>query len=116
FPGDGPGRSEGSSGPARPGRDRGHRRLMTVNPKSFRYALDARSAVATITLDRPERLNALTFDVYAELRDTFRALDSEPGVRAIVMTGSGRAFCSGGDVEEIIGQLFGRSTSALLEF
>jgi len=48
---------------------------MTVNPKSFRYTLDARTAVATITLDRPERLNALTFDVYAELRDTFRALD-----------------------------------------
>jgi enoyl-CoA hydratase/carnithine racemase len=89
---------------------------MTVNPQSFRYALDARTAVATITLDRPERLNALTFDVYAELRDTFRALDTEPGVRAIVITGSGRAFCSGGDVEDIIGQLFGRSAAALFEF
>ena len=69
----------------------------------------ARTAVATITLDRPDRLNALTFEVYAELRDTFRALDTEPGVRAVVITGRGRAFCSGGDVEDIIGALFARS-------
>src|SRR5256886_13540292 len=89
---------------------------MPLAPQSFLYRHDPHSGVATITLNRPDRLNALTFDVYAELRDTFRALDSEPGVRAIVITGSGRAFCSGGDVEEIIGQLFGRSASALLEF
>jgi enoyl-CoA hydratase/carnithine racemase len=89
---------------------------MPIQPKSFRYAFDAASGVATLTLDRPERLNALTFEVYAELRDTFAALDTEPGVRSIVITGAGRAFCSGGDVEDIIGALFGRDSAALLEF
>ncbi len=89
---------------------------MTLAPRSFHYALDPATAVATITLDRPDRLNALTFEVYTELRDTFRALDSEPGVRAIVITGRGRAFCSGGDVEDIIGALFARDAAGLLEF
>ena len=89
---------------------------MTLAPRSFHYALDPATAVATIALDRPDRLNALTFEVYAELRDTFRALDSEPGVRAVVITGRGRAFCSGGDVEDIIGALFARDAAGLLEF
>jgi len=89
---------------------------MALNPRSFLYAVDSASAVATITLNRPERLNALTFEVYAELRDTFRALDTEPGVRAIIITGAGRAFCSGGDVEDIIGALFSRDAAGLLEF
>ena len=89
---------------------------MTIEPKSFRYELDEATRVATITLDRPDRLNALTFDVYRELRETFEALDDEPGVRAILLTGAGRAFCSGGDVEEIIGALFGRDARGLLEF
>lgn len=89
---------------------------MTIEPRSFRYRHDAATGVATITLDRPERLNALTFEVYRELRETFAALDAEPGVRAIVITGSGRAFCSGGDVEEIIGALFGRDYRGLLDF
>jgi enoyl-CoA hydratase/carnithine racemase len=89
---------------------------MAPAPKSFLYAHDPASGVATITLNRPERLNALTFEVYAELRDAFAALDVEPGVRAIVITGSGRAFCSGGDVEEIIGALFGRDAAGLREF
>src|SRR6187551_3637185 len=78
---------------------------MPLRPKSFLYSVDPASAVATITLNRPERLNALTFEVYAELRDTFRALDTEPGVRAIIITGAGRAFCSGGDVEDLTGAL-----------
>src|ERR671919_1264262 len=85
-------------------------------PTSFRYALDATTGVATITLDRPERLNALTFEIYDELRHTFRALSSEDGVRAIVITGSGKAFCSGGDVHDIIGALFARDFRGLLEF
>lgn len=85
-------------------------------PKSFRYRHDPATSVATITLDRPERLNALTFEVYAELRDAFRALDAEEGVRAVVLTGAGRAFCSGGDVEDIIGALFSRDEAGLLEF
>ena len=89
---------------------------MSLAPRSFHYALDPATAVATITLDRPDRLNALTFEVYAELRDTFRALDTEPGVRAVVITGRGRAFCSGGDVEDIIGALFARDAAGLLEF
>jgi enoyl-CoA hydratase/carnithine racemase len=89
---------------------------MALSPKSFIYAVDTTSAVATITLNRPERLNALTFEVYAELRDTFRALDTEPGVRAVIITGAGRGFCSGGDVEDIIGALFSRDAAGLLEF
>jgi enoyl-CoA hydratase/carnithine racemase len=89
---------------------------MTVAPQSFRYALDEATGVATITLDRPERYNALTFEVYRELRDVFRALDGEPGVRSILITGAGPAFCSGGDVEDIIGALFGRDYRGLLEF
>ena len=89
---------------------------MTLAPRSFQYTLDAATAVATLTLDRPDRLNALTFEVYTELRDTFRALDTEPGVRAVVITGRGRAFCSGGDVEDIIGALFARDAAGLLEF
>lgn len=89
---------------------------MALAPVSFLYDVDATTSVATITLNRPDRLNALTFDVYAELRDAFRALDTEPGVRAIVITGSGRAFCSGGDVEDIIGALFERDRDGLVEF
>lgn len=81
---------------------------------SFVYEVDA--GIATITLNRPERLNALTFEVYKELRDTFQRLDTEPGVRAIIITGAGRAFCSGGDVEDIIGALLGRDLEALQEF
>lgn len=87
-----------------------------ITPTGFRYAHDAGTGVATITLDRPERLNALTFDIYHELVRTFRALDAEAGVRAIIITGTGRAFCSGGDVLDIIGKLLGRDESELLAF
>src|SRR5262249_58680829 len=76
----------------------------------------AATGVASITLNRPERMNALTFEVYDELRRTFRALDTEPGVRAIVITGAGKAFCTGGDVHDIIGALFSRDDAGLLEF
>ena len=89
---------------------------MPLAPKSFLYEHDTKSSVATITLNRPERLNALTFEVYGELLDTFRALDTEPGVRAIIITGEGRAFCTGGDVNDIIGPLFERDHDGLLEF
>ena len=89
---------------------------MTVEPESFLYEHDADTGVATITLNRPDKLNALTFQVYEELRDTFLALDSERGVRSILLTGAGKAFCSGGDVEEIIGPLFERDSRGLLEF
>lgn len=89
---------------------------MALKPQSFLYEADARTGVATITLNRPDRLNALTFEVYAELRDTFRALDTEAGVRAVVLTGAGRGFCSGGDVEDIIGALFAKDREGLLAF
>jgi enoyl-CoA hydratase/carnithine racemase len=86
------------------------------DPRSFRFEIDRSTRVARITLDRPERLNALTFEVYAELRDLFARLDTEPGVGAVVLTGSGRAFCSGGDVEDIIGALFSRDAEGLRAF
>ena len=89
---------------------------MPIEPASFSYEHDTDTSVATITLNRPERLNALTFEVYDELQDVFRALDAEPGVRAVLITGAGRAFCSGGDVEDIIGALFGKDEAGLLEF
>lgn len=89
---------------------------MPPAPASFLYEHDAATGVATLTLNRPEKLNALTIPVYEELRDTFRALDTEPGVRAVLLTGKGRAFCSGGDVNDIIGALLGRPIDELLEF
>jgi enoyl-CoA hydratase/carnithine racemase len=85
-----------------------------ISAKTFLYEQHER--VATITLDRPERLNALTFEIYRELTDTFVALRNEPDVRAVVITGAGRAFCSGGDVNDIIAQLFERDMEGLLEF
>ena len=72
--------------------------------------------VATITLNRPERLNALTFEMYAELRDWFASIESRPHIKAIVVTGRGRGFCSGGDVDAIIGELVTRDAEALLAF
>src|ERR1044072_5204480 len=84
-------------------------------PRTFLYELDAQG-IATITLNRPERLNALTFEVYRELTDTFAALRDEPDVRVVVITGAGRAFCSGGDVHDIIGELFSRDVEGLLDF
>src|SRR5216110_3976599 len=89
---------------------------MPLAPQSFLYRHDSHTGVATIMLNRPDRLNALTFDVYRELHDAFRALDTEPGVRAVIITGAGRAFCSGGDVEDIIGALFERDDAGLLAF
>ena len=85
-------------------------------PGSFLYEHNASTGVATVTLNRADRLNALTFEIYDELRHTFRALDTEPGVRAIVITGAGKAFCSGGDVHDIIGALFERDYRGLLDF
>jgi len=85
------------------------------NPSSFLYQLTG-DGVATITLNRPERLNALTFEVYRELTDLFAELRDETAVRVVVITGAGRAFCSGGDVHDIIGELFKRDMEGLLAF
>ena len=86
------------------------------DPDSFEYVLDTETGVATVTLNRPERLNALTFAVYDELRRAFYALSDEDDVRVVIITGTGRGFCTGGDVEDIIGRLFERDIRGLLEF
>ncbi len=84
------------------------------NPQGFLY--EERNAIAIITLNRPDKLNSLTFEIYRELTDTFAALTDRREVRVVVITGSGRGFCSGGDVHEIIGELFQRDMAGLLEF
>lgn len=85
-----------------------------INPSTFLYHCQA--GVATLRLNRPERLNALTFEVYRELTDTFAMLRDDSGVRVVVISGMGKAFCSGGDVHDIIGQLFQRDMEGLLDF
>jgi enoyl-CoA hydratase/carnithine racemase len=72
--------------------------------------------VATIAFNRPDKLNALTFDAYADLRDLLAELPARGDARALVITGAGRGFCSGGDVEEIIGELQKMESAELLEF
>ncbi len=89
-----------------------------IAPRHFRW--DVADKVATLTLDRPEKKNPLTFDSYEELRETFERLKQEPGVKAVVLTGAGGNFCSGGDVHEIIGPLVAMKeqgdTASLLKF
>ena len=80
------------------------------------FYYDLHEGVATITFDRPEALNALTFEVYAQFRDLMAALRRDDAVRAVVVTGAGRAFCSGGDVHAIIGALLEQDVRAHLEF
>jgi enoyl-CoA hydratase/carnithine racemase len=74
------------------------------------------NGVLTVTLDRADRLNALTFEIYQELGEFFAALKDEDDVKAVVLTGAGRGFCSGGDVEDIIGELFSRDADGLHQF
>jgi len=83
-------------------------------PKHFAFAVNG--SVATVTLDRPERKNPLTFESYAELRDLFRDLVYVDAIRSVVITGAGGNFCSGGDVHEIIGPLVGMEMPDLLRF
>jgi enoyl-CoA hydratase/carnithine racemase len=78
-------------------------RASELAPRHFRWSVEGK--VATITLNRPERKNPLTFESYAELRDTFRQLAFATDVKTVVITGAGENFCSGGDVHEIIGPL-----------
>ena len=85
-----------------------------MQTRHFRYSEE--DGVATLRLDRPERMNALTFESYAELRDTFRALATRASVRAVILTGTGRAFCTGGDVKDIIGALFDVDAARLQAF
>jgi enoyl-CoA hydratase/carnithine racemase len=83
-------------------------------PRHFSW--EASDRIATIRLDRPERKNPLTFDSYAELRDTFRALGLATDVDVVILGSSGGNFCSGGDVHDIIGPLIGRPMAELLAF
>ena len=88
--------------------------IERFEPRHFRW--HAHDHIGVITLDRPERKNPLTFDSYAELRDLFRNLRSIRSVRAVVITGAGGNFCSGGDVHEIIGPLTTMDAAGLLAF
>jgi enoyl-CoA hydratase/carnithine racemase len=83
---------------------------------SYDFLYEVNEGVATLTLNRPEVMNALTFEVYAQLRDLFAELRRDDNVRAVVLTGAGDNFCSGGDVHEIIGELLKRDMQEHLEF
>lgn len=85
-----------------------------LKPEHFAWSVDGK--VATLTINRPDRKNPLTFESYAEIRDTFRALKYAKDVKAVVVTGAGGNFCSGGDVHEIIGPLLKMDMAGLLDF
>lgn len=87
---------------------------FTEDWKHFRF--EVLQSVATVAFDRPDRLNALTFEAYADLRDLLAELPQREDVRALVITGTGRGFCSGGDVEDIIGALQKMDSRDLLDF
>jgi enoyl-CoA hydratase/carnithine racemase len=89
-------------------------RLADYKARNFCYS--AKDRIACITLNRPDRKNPLTFDSYAELRDLFRALAHADDIKAVVLTGAGENFCSGGDVHEIIGPLTRLDMPGLLAF
>src|SRR5262245_42320588 len=90
-----------------------------MNPSSFaptHFLWDFAEGIGTVTLNRAERKNPLTFESYGELRDMFRALVYVPTVKAIIVRGAGGNFCSGGDVHEIIGPLVKMEMPGLLNF
>ena len=85
-----------------------------MEPKSFLY--QEKDGIGIITLNRPDTFNSLTFEVYAELRDIFPELAKRDAVKVVVITGQGKGFCSGGDVNAIIGELMKMDTKGLLDF
>jgi len=87
---------------------------FSFQPQHFQWQQQER--VGVLTLNRPERKNPLTFDSYAGMRDLFRKLADTDDIRAVVITGAGGNFCSGGDVHEIIGPLTQKDAAGLLEF
>jgi len=89
-------------------------RMAGLTPQHFQW--EARERIATIRLTRPDRKNPLTFESYAELRDTFRALAYAEDIDAVIFASNGGNFCSGGDVHEIIGPLVGMDMKGLLAF
>jgi enoyl-CoA hydratase/carnithine racemase len=91
-------------------------RSALASYQAMHFGLAIERGVATLTLNRPERKNPLTFDSYAELRDLFRALAYADDVKAVVITGAGENFCSGGDVHDIIGPLTQLDMPGLLAF
>lgn len=92
------------------------RSMRDYSPKHFLWSLSPDGRIARISLNRPERKNPLTFESYIELRDCFRALTADRDIRAVVLTGEGGNFCSGGDVFEIIGPLTEMSVPDLIAF
>ena len=88
--------------------------MAAYSPRHFKW--QAQGKLAVITLDRPDRKNPLTFESYAELRDTFRALQYAKDIKVVMVTGSGGNFCSGGDVHEIIGPLVKMTMPELMDF
>lgn len=96
---------------------RHHKRTFAdYRPQHFLWSVSGDGKVGTVTLNRPERKNPLTFDSYAELRDLFRALCHASDIKTVVVTGAGGNFCSGGDVHEIIGPLTRMTMPELLDF
>ncbi len=93
----------------------GNRKLL-AGYQARHFAWFCQDGVATITLNRPERKNPLTFDSYAELRDLFGQLRYATDVHVVVLHGAGNNFCSGGDVHEIIGPLIQLAMPELLMF
>src|SRR5947209_6363548 len=87
---------------------------LTDRWEHFRFSVS--DGIGTVTLSRPDKLNALTFEAYADLRDLLAELPHRGDTRVLVITGRGRGFCSGGDVEEIIGELQRMEPKQLLEF
>ncbi|HZS03871.1 MAG TPA: enoyl-CoA hydratase family protein [Blastocatellia bacterium] len=83
---------------------------------AYDFLYEAGDGIATITFNRPDKLNALTFEIYAQLRDLMAELRRDDNVRAVIVTGAGKAFCAGGDVYEIIGELLDRGMREHLEF
>jgi enoyl-CoA hydratase/carnithine racemase len=90
--------------------------MKAADIKMVHVGWQVADGVATITLDRPERKNPLTFASYAELRDLFRGLGTVTDIKAVALTGAGGNFCSGGDVHEIIGPLTKMDMGGLLDF
>src|ERR671916_1037692 len=93
-----------------------YRASSAITTRWDHFGFEVSRGVATLTFARPEKLNALTFDVYADLRDLVAELPHRGDARVLVLTGEGRGFCSGGDVEEIIGALQRMEAAELLEF
>ncbi len=83
---------------------------------AYDFLYEVQDGVASITLNRPEALNAITLEIYAQLRDLFEELRYDEAVRVVTITGAGRAFCAGGDVHKIIGAMLDRDMQAHLEF